>query len=130
MGAPTKLTDKVASEICERLASGDSLKQICLTKGMPSERSVFNWLLKDADFLQQYTRARERQADAFAEQLVQIAEDESIPVDRARLQVDTKKWIMARVAAKKYGDKIEQQMSGNLTIVAPIPRSSLDKCNT
>lgn len=33
-------------------------------------------------------------------------------VSRSRLKVDTRKWLMARMAPKKYGDKIEQTLNG------------------
>lgn len=36
-------------------------------------------------------------------------------IARSRLRVDARKWLMARMAPKKYGDKIEQTLQGGDT---------------
>ena len=37
-------------------------------------------------------------------------------VQRTRLRLDTRKWIAARLAPKKYGDKVDVEHSGGLTV--------------
>jgi len=41
-----------------------------------------------------------------------IAKDEAIDVQRARLMVDCIKWEAARVLPKEFGDKIQQEHTG------------------
>jgi hypothetical protein len=33
-------------------------------------------------------------------------------VDRSRLMMDARKWLASKLAPKKYGDKVEAQLSG------------------
>jgi hypothetical protein len=33
-------------------------------------------------------------------------------IERARLQVDARKWLLARLASKTYGDRVSQEVSG------------------
>ncbi len=126
-GRPSLYTDALAAKICRRLAEGESLRAICVDKGMPSAETVRRWLLDNEDFCAQYVRAREVQADRFAEEILEIADDASDDwavdkdgkktldhehVQRSRLRVDTRKWLMARMAPKKYGDKMQHVGEG------------------
>jgi len=79
------------------------------------------WLLNNKEFQDKYAQAREAQADYLLEELLDIADDKSgdtyedakgnIKVDheninRSRLRVDTRKWVIAKLAPKKYGDRV------------------------
>lgn len=33
-------------------------------------------------------------------------------VNRSRLRVDTRKWLMSKIAPKKYAERIQQEISG------------------
>lgn len=127
MGRPSKFTQDIADAICSRIAEGESLRAICTDAGLPSARTVHVWLDDKEGFLQQYVRAREAQADFYAEEILDIADyderdwselkDDSgrvtgIKVDgeaiqRSKLRVDTRKWLMSKLSPKKYGDKLE-----------------------
>ncbi len=126
-GRPSLYTETLAAKICRRLAAGKSLRAICEAKGMPSAETVRRWLLDNEDFCAQYVRAREVQADRFAEEILEIADYASDDwavdkdgkktldhehVQRSRLRVDTRKWLMARMAPKKYGDKMQHVGEG------------------
>ena len=66
-------------------------------------------------FLERYARARDAQADKLFKECLEIA-DKATPenVSVARLQVDTRKWAAARLAPKKYGDRVEHDHKGGL----------------
>lgn len=123
MGRPSIYTDELASDICVRLGLGESLRKICLDEDMPSLRSVMGWLTTKPDFLQQYTRAREIQAETQFDELIDIVDQppemshvigsngelvevkfDSSYVAWMKLRVDTRKWTAARMAPKRYGD--------------------------
>lgn len=126
MGRPSDYSPEIADIICERIADGVSLREICRTEAMPSKAAVFRWLAAHADFRDQYARAREAQADALADELLDIADDgdndwmerkgedgQSLgwrengeAIQRSRLRVDTRKWIASKLKPKKYGDKL------------------------
>lgn len=130
-------TPQMARKICEEIASGDSLRTICAKEGMPACSTVFLWLTKHPEFSEQYVRAREAQADAMAEDILEIADDgrndwvktqeggeayNGDHVQRSKLRVDARKWLMSKMAPKKYGDKITQELTGKdgAQLAAPI----------
>lgn len=114
--------------ICARMAKGVSLRSICLADDMPDKATVFRWLAAHKEFRDQYARAREARADAMAEEILEISDDDRDDaitdpesgatrlnaefVARSRLKVDTRKWLMARMAPKVYGDKVTQELQG------------------
>lgn len=110
-GRPSDYTPEVATEICRRLALGESLAKMCREDAMPAQSTVYLWLQKHSDFSENYARARDIQADVLAEETVTIADEASDPV-KARLQVDARKWFASKVAPKKYGDRISQELTG------------------
>jgi hypothetical protein len=127
-GRPSIFSQELADTICERLADGESLRRICEDETMPAKSTVFRWLAADKSFQDQYTRAREVQADSWADDILDISDDGANDtytdgdgnertnqdvIARSRLRVDTRKWLMARMAPKKYGDKITQEVTGS-----------------
>lgn len=132
-GRPSKFDPEIAQAICERLASGVSLREICRTEGMPPESTVRGWAIDDVQgFSAHYARAREAQLETWADEIIEIAEDGSNDwierkgkdgevvdtvldhehVTRSRLRIDTRKWLMSKLAPKKYGEKIETTHQG------------------
>lgn len=136
MGRNTTYTPDIALLICERLVEGESLRAICRSEGMPPLGTVFRWLEAQEAFRDQYTRAREIQAESFADELTEIADDGSNDwmvrrnrdgemvgwqengeaIGRSRLRVDTRKWIVSKILPKKYGEKTEHTINGPVTL--------------
>ena len=128
-GRPTRYTDALATEICIRLAEGESLRAICRDDTMPGLRTVMRWLFDGDhdDFWQQYARAREAQAEVWADEIVSIADDVSNDfttgkdgkeivdhenIQRSRLRIDARKWIASKLLPKRYGDKLQHTGKG------------------
>lgn len=130
-GRPSDYTGDIVTEICGRLANGQSLREICANEDMPGKSTVFQWLAAHAEFADQYARARAAQIEHWADEIVEIADDgtndwierqnsdgstyeavNSDHINRSRLRVDTRKWLMSKLAAKKYGDKVTQEVTG------------------
>jgi hypothetical protein len=123
IGRPSLYTEELANEICVRLGLGESLRKICLDERMPCLASVMGWLSRKPDFLEQYTRAREIQAETQFDELIDIVDQppelsyvtdkngelvevkfDSSYVQWMKLRVDTRKWTAARMAPKKYAE--------------------------
>jgi hypothetical protein len=69
IGRPSKYTPELAAEICERLSTGETMRQICRDAHMPHWTQVYEWLAKRIDGLSvQFARAREAGCDAMAEE--------------------------------------------------------------
>jgi hypothetical protein len=98
---------------------------------MPAASAVFVWLSKHKDFAEQYTRAREAQAEAIFDELFDIADDgqndwmeirtesgqlktvvDHEHISRSKLRIDMRRWALARMSPKKYGEKITQEHTG------------------
>lgn len=114
-GRPSTYTDETANKICDRLASGESMASICRDDAMPAQSTVYMWLASNGEFAERYARARENQMEAMADEILTICDIEE-DVNRARLKVDARKWLMARLAPKKYGDRQETTIKGNMTL--------------
>jgi hypothetical protein len=142
-GRPTKYTPKVAQLICDLLADGKSLIQITSLQEMPGETTVRMWLRRHAEFRRDYARARRWQARYYAEQMIEIADDVSedatgelrmpnaVAVNRAKLRIDTRKWIAAKLLPKKYGDsqtlKAEHSGSVGIQLVHSVPQPTREQ---
>lgn len=125
-GRPSSFKPAIAAKICERLANPETLRAICGDETMPAKSTVMRWLAQHAAFRDQYARAREDQADAIAEEILEIADDAGADVvvengkprvdwenvNRSRLRVDARKWFAGKVAPKRYGDRVAQEISG------------------
>jgi hypothetical protein len=118
-GRPTKFTDEIADQVCVGLIEGQTLRKICTPKEMPDKATILRWLAVHDTFATKYARAREIQAEAHHEELIEIADapyETSEEVQQAKLRVATRQWIMSKIAPKKYGDKIQQEHSGGVTL--------------
>lgn len=131
-GRPTLYSQELADEICAQLAEGKSLRSVCKAESMPSTTTVFGWMRRHPEFLNQYARAKDESADALVDEMLDIADeatndwmevhDPENPgyrfngehVNRSRLRVDTRKWVASKLKPKKYGEKLDIAHSGTI----------------
>jgi hypothetical protein len=105
---------KAQERICLDLAGGKSLKSILdNSPDMPSRQTVYFWLRDDEGFRDNYTRAREAQADYFADEITDIADIET-DYNRARVRIDARKWAAGKLKPKVYGDRL--QLDADMTV--------------
>lgn len=131
MARPSNYTQEMADLICDRLANGESLRSICRDDVSPGQTTVFRWLAANDEFRKQYARARESQADAIADEILNIA-DEAVDPAKARVQIDARKWLAGKMRPKVYGDKVLTEVTGadggpvqitRIELVAPVVNS-------
>ena len=91
--------------ICEHIAHGKSLTSYCKESGT-SYTSVMLALRADETFQQNYAHARESAADFHVDEVIEIADTEEDPA-RARVRVDARKWVAAKMKPKKYGESTQ-----------------------
>ena len=121
--APTKRTKPgsedravISDMVLEGMRSGLSAFKACQAAGVP--QSTFSrWVDDDAILAENYARAREDLIERMATEIMEISDqDVGVAVDgkkdwaavqKHRLQVDTRKWLLSKLAPKKFGDKIE-----------------------
>ncbi len=128
MRSDCNYTDELAARICDQLADGLTLREICRQEGMPDERAVRIWAEKDygPGFRERYETARLLGYRKMADELLEISDDgrndwverqsrdggtykapDHDHIHRSRLRVDTRKWILSKMLPKIYGDKLE-----------------------
>ncbi|AQW91301.1 hypothetical protein [Elizabethkingia anophelis] len=131
--------EQIFKSIFESIENGNSLRR-ALTEASISSKTFYEWLEADEEKVKQYARATEERADALVDEILDIADDTSqdfIDIDmgdekgseivlakkpnyeliqRSRLRVDARKWLVGKLAPKKYGDKLDIETSGNLNI--------------
>lgn len=125
-------TEEIAEEILERLTDGEGLLKICREVGI-SDGAVRKWVMNDhKGFASRYAMARQLGFQRMADEIVEIADDSAddyITVDgerrvnhdainRSRLKVDTRKWMLAKVLPKIYGDKVAIDVDGAVEVKA------------
>lgn len=109
---PSIYSPELAQEICYRLSMGQSARHICRDDDMPVMSTLMKWLNEpDKEwFSEQYAKARDYQGDYYADEVVDLADElheaaDSNEIARARLRIDSRKWKVARMSPRKWGDK-------------------------
>jgi hypothetical protein len=106
----------IAAKVFAGMRSGLSGFAACQKAGIP--QSTFGtWLEQDAAMAEEYARAREDLVEYIANQTIELADapvgttdagtTDSGAVAKQRLQVDTRKWLLSKLAPRKYGEKLE-----------------------
>lgn len=120
-GRPTIYSDEIAGKICNRLMEGESLVSICEDKDLPSTSTVYNWLNDLPEFVDKYTRAREVQAERYADEIVKLSDNNEgdiksrgLTIERNKLQIETRKWVASKLLPKKYGSFKSVEVKGEV----------------
>lgn len=146
VGRPSGYNLELAIEICDAIAeNGKGLRTLCAENDhWPSVTTILSWLIKHEEFQTLYARAKELQAEHMAEEILDISDEENgdayieydkdgnpvakldgQAVQRSKLRVDTRKWLMAKLAPRKYGDKLDVT-SGGEALPPPAPPVVID----
>ena len=147
-GRPSIYTDELATYICNKVSIDfRGLDVICKEDPiMPDSVTIYAWRRDRDVFSRMYTKAKQFQAEIMIESLRERAAERSYYVDgdgnervdsgsvaSMRLQVDTDKWLAAKLAPRIYGDKqqIETLTTDNETLKKEIAdiRAELDAKN-
>jgi hypothetical protein len=106
-------TEEIGEEICQRIAAGETIVEICGSEGMPCWETLRRWLFKYPEFTAQYTRAREFYSEYRNDQFRYEGKinPPTTPegVANRRIDLDHMKWELSKHAPKKFGDKIAME---------------------
>lgn len=111
--------DKIFQLILLEIEEGASLRSILRRDDMPNRNTFFSWIYEDVDKSNQYARSCEVRADNIFEEILEISDEkygtyidergnekiDSASVQKKRLQIDSRKWMLGKMQPKKYGDK-------------------------
>lgn len=132
------VTPEIFELICQDIeTSSVGLQHIAKKHGV-SRGIVMDYIRENEDAANRYARAKDAQMDYLAEEILEISDDGSNDLmtivkgdveyeqenkevtNRSRLRVDTRKWLMAKLKPKKYGDKLDLGMPENSEITVTI----------
>lgn len=106
MTYPYEQREKIIGFICEGLAEGKSLNQLYredVSVGfLPDKMTLWSWLDRHPEFLAQYTRAREMQADALF--------DEALAIARTPQMGEERKLVAQQEVAREGDDEVEGEL--------------------
>lgn len=129
--------DKVMEHICDILATSSKGIGTILSEGyqglnLPSYSTIMKWLEEDVALSDRYAKGKEAQAEYMADEIISIADDgqndymqqldkegkvewwkyNGEHVQRSKLRVDARKWLAAKLKPVKYGEKVQQEVTG------------------
>ncbi len=115
---------RAAQTILKRIAGGETLKAVCRDADLPEMTTVGAWILDNrSGFADQFARARELQALAIADDLIDIADQtrddwRETPkgnqadlehIQRTKLRLDTRKWLLANILLRPQGPSADSE---------------------
>jgi hypothetical protein len=104
------MDEQILAKVCEGL----TIKEIGRLPGFPPDTTMYNWLLKRADFKLDYDKARKIRGEAMADealhQAMQADEDNH---SAQRLKFDALKWGASVNAPATFGTKVAHSSEGN-----------------
>lgn len=119
--------DKIFNNICALIESGISSRSAIVKEGIGLE-TFYRWVEQDSVKSKQYARSCIYRAEKMADEILNICDataDDIIKdsegneivnhnvIQRDRLRVDTRKWLLAKLHPKKYGDKVDVTTDGD-----------------
>ena len=127
MAYTDKDKDNIFEYVCQEIEKGRALRNVLKDENMPSTSTFYQWLDNDEVKAKQYARATEVRADIIFDDILSIADentndtyinDNGIEVvnndviQRSRLRIDSRKWVLSKLNPKKYGDKTDITSGG------------------
>jgi hypothetical protein len=122
--------ERISAQVLDGMRSGLSAFKACKLAGVP--QSTFNtWLNDDSALAVEYARAREDLIEMIATEIMEISDQDVgmsdgkkdwAAVQKHKLQVDSRKWLLSKLAPKKYGDKLELSGDAENPLVTRIER--------
>jgi hypothetical protein len=126
-GRPQKYTPELAKEICDVISStSKGTKKLCAEYlHWPCQDTLFTWLKTHSEFSEQYAKAKKCQIEFFIDEILEISDDASQDqlidaqgkivfnpqsVSRARLKIDTRKWLACKLVPRTYGPKPPEEL--------------------
>jgi len=136
-GRPSEFSIEVMTEICERIAEGESLTQVCQSNpDFPSRRTILRWVKNDDAAKKVYDAAQVERMHFFCDEILRIANDTSNDtiidkdgrescnhewIRRSEVRIRALQWTMGRMAPKIYGDKLPEAIAAREMEANPDP---------
>jgi hypothetical protein len=102
----TRYTPELAADILRCVSEGTPLRQVYREKGI-AESTARTWFRDDRDGMAaKYEAARRMQVDAWADEIVLLANRDDLDANDKRVRIDTLKWLCSKLVPRRYGDRL------------------------
>lgn len=116
-----KWTEELITDICDHLSTGKSLLEVGELQGYPSSDSIYRQMYRDEEFAATIARAREAGQDHEADQIVRMADQADVENWQVvKLRMAARQWRAAKIAPKRYGEKVDIEHSGEIAVAAEL----------
>jgi hypothetical protein len=143
-GRPSSYDPEIAADICSCISTcTNSLESILESEErFPSKPAFYRWMLDHQELRDLYARAKDEQLQILADEIQPIADTPQMGeiitikgderevkmcdmLEHRKLRIESRKWLLAKLAPKKYGDKLAHTGAdgeGPIQIITSIPR--------
>lgn len=131
--SPVKNYDQDFEYICIEVENGNPLRRSCLA--FMSTKKFYELLDESEEKRKRYARACEERAEKMFDDILEIADESNADlavcdgklivdgeaIQRSKLKIEARKWMLAKMQPKKYGDKIDIDHTSKGESIAPTP---------
>jgi hypothetical protein len=108
---------ELIAQVLSRLACGETTRAITQSYGATFEKAFWKRMVADENFSASIARAREVGQDTLTAETIDIADAATEEnVNSAKLRIWTRQWYASRMSPKKYGDKTQTELSGEVGV--------------
>ena len=122
---------KISAVVLAGMRGGLSALKACQAANI-SHSTFLGWVNQDTALADNYAHAREDLIERMASEVLELSDSDVgfLPdgkkdwaaVQKHKLQVDTRKWLLSKLAPKKYGEKLEVSGDAANPLVTRIER--------
>jgi hypothetical protein len=131
----------IADTLCQRIAAGETLRKICEEMAMPDVSTVLKWQRDNPRFVLQYHRARIEQTRTWADQIIELADDNTNDIktitrksgkeaqvtdreaiERTKLRIWTRQWLMGKTNRAEFGEGSTDPQTGTPALIDANPQ--------
>ena len=120
------LTHEQRAIVLRAIESGASMRTAAEQAQLSSHAAIRRLVANDPHFAAQYTRARELGLDALADQVIEIADDQTLDANARRVMMDARRWYLSKLAPKRYGERTEHLLTVTHDVAA-LPTAELER---
>ncbi len=113
-----EITAIKVQSVIDGIITGKTLKNAMEDEGV-SPPLFFRYLKEHPSAEEAYNLAQQARSEIIVDEILEIADTEADP-QRARVRVEARKWYASKMIPKKYGDRIDLNVSGTVDINAAL----------
>ena len=118
MSTSLTTTQQLVEHIIDDVLAGSTLKNALRDCGLTAQ--AFARILQgDRTAAAAYARAAELRADLLADEIISIADSDDDPA-KVRNQINARQWLASKLNAKRYGDRIDLNVTQTVDIGATL----------